>query len=183
MLESLSVSGATYPSDNAASADDQQERLMSGEISNDYLAGFADGEGCFYVGIAPAKTAKFGWQIITEFRVSQNPQGKNILETFRERLGCGTIKPNHRLSLTDRTSVFVIRDQQDLLQKVVPFFERHPIQSGKQDQFAKFKAVLLIIRERKHLTREGFTEIVKLASGMNTATKRYSKEEILSSLK
>jgi len=70
---------------------------MSEEISNEYLAGFADGEGCFYVGIVPARTAKFGWQVITEFRVSQNPQGKKILESFRERLECGTIKPNHRL--------------------------------------------------------------------------------------
>ncbi len=46
---------------------------MSGQISKEYLAGFADGEGCFYVGIVPAKTARFGWQVITEFRVSQNP--------------------------------------------------------------------------------------------------------------
>jgi hypothetical protein len=156
---------------------------MSGEISNDYLAGFADGEGCFYVGIVPAKTARFGWQIITEFRVSQNPQGQQILETFRERLRCGTIKPNHRLSLIDRTSVFVVRDQQDLLNRVVPFFERHPIRSDKRIQFEKFKMVLLMIRERNHLTREGFVEIVQIASEMNTRAKRYSKERIFASLK
>ena len=156
---------------------------MSGEISNEYLAGFADGEGCFYVGIVPAKTARFGWQIITEFRVSQNPQGKQILESFRERLGCGIIKPNHRLSLIARTSVFVVRDQQALLGKVVPFFEQNPIRSGKRIQFEKFKAVLLMIRERKHFTREGIAEIVEIASEMNTGAKRYSKQKILSSLK
>ncbi len=156
---------------------------MSGEISNDYLAGFADGEGCFYVGIVPAKTARFGWQVITEFRVSQNPQGAKILKTFRERLQCGTIKRNHRLSLIDRTSVFVVRDQQDLLTQVVPFFERYPIQSDKRNQFEKFKTVLLIIQQRKHLTREGFAEIVEIASEMNSGTKRYSKERILASLK
>ena len=156
---------------------------MSGEISNDHLAGFADGEGCFYVGIVPAKTARFGWQVITEFRVSQNPQGKQILETFRERLGCGTIKLNHRLSLVDRTSVFVVRDQRDLLDKVVPFFERHPIQSDKRNQFDRFRAVLLMIRERKHLTREGLAEIVAIASEKNTGAKRYGRQEILASLK
>ncbi len=156
---------------------------MSEEISNEYLAGFADGEGCFYVGIVPAKTAKFGWQIITEFRVSQNPQGKRILETFRTRLGCGTIKPNHRLSLTDKTSVFVVRDQSELVSKVVPFFERYPIYSDKRMQFEKFRIVLLIIQERKHLTREGFVAIVEIASEMNTKNKRHSKEKILASLK
>ena len=156
---------------------------MSGEISNDYLAGFADGEGCFYVGIVPAKTARFGWQVITEFRVSQNPQGLKILETFRERLQCGTIKRNHRLSLIDRTSVFVVRDQQDLLTRVVPFFERYPIQSDKRSQFEKFKTVLLLIQQRKHLKRDGFAEIVQIASEMNTRAKRYSKGRILASLK
>ena len=156
---------------------------MSEKISNEYLAGFADGEGCFYVGIVPAKTTKFGWQIIVEFRVSQNPQGKRILEAFRERLGCGTIKPNHRLSLTDKTFVFVVRDQSELLGKVVPFFDRYPIRSDKRIQFEKFKRVLLIIRERKHLTREGFAQVVEIASEMNTGAKRYSKERILSSLK
>ena len=156
---------------------------MSGKISNDYLAGFADGEGCFYVGIVPAKTARFGWQVITEFRVSQNPQGRQILETFRDRLQCGTIKLNHRLSLIDRTSVFVVRDQRDLIDKVVPFFERYPIQSGKLNQFERFKVVLLIIQERKHLTRDGLAEIVEIASEMNTGAKRYSKEEILSALR
>jgi hypothetical protein len=156
---------------------------MSEEISNEYLAGFADGEGCFYVGIVPARTTKFGWQIIVEFRVSQNPQGKRILEAFRERLGCGTIKPNHRLSLTDKTSVFVVRDQSELLSKVVPFFERYPIHSGKRMQFEKFKTVLLMIQEGKHLTREGFIDIVEIASQMNSKNKRYRKEKILASLR
>ena len=156
---------------------------MSDDISNDYLAGFADGEGCFYVGIVHAKTTKFGWQVITEFRVSQNPQGKKILETFRERLQCGTIKPNHRFSLTDHTSVFVVRDQSELLNKIVPFFERHPIQSDKRNQFEKFKIVLLMIQAKQHLTREGFEQIVQIASEMNTRNKRYSKEQIFASLK
>ncbi|MEM3434424.1 MAG: LAGLIDADG family homing endonuclease [Candidatus Methanomethyliaceae archaeon] len=155
---------------------------MNEDISNDYLAGFADGEGCFYVGIVPAKTAKFGWQIITEFRVSQNPQGRQILEAFRERLGCGTIKPNHRFSLTDRTLVFVVREQQELLSKVVPFFEHHPIRSDKRWEFERFRTILLMIREKKHLEREGFIEIVNIASEMNTKNKRYSKEKILASL-
>ncbi len=106
-----------------------------------------------------------------------------ILETFRDRLGCGTIKPNHQFSLTDRTSVFVVRDQKDLLSRIVPFFERYPIQSGKRIQFEKFARVLLIIQKRKHLTREGFSEIVEIANEMNTGTKRPSKEKILATLK
>lgn len=107
---------------------------------------------------------------------------KYVLEAFRERLQCGTIKPNHRFSLVDKTLVFVVRDQSDLLNKVVPFFERYPIWSGKRNQFERFKLVLLMIQAGKHLTREGFVAIVEIASEMNTRAKRYSKESILSSL-
>jgi len=33
-------------------------------LSDDYLIGFTEGEGMFYVGIVPSKETKTGWQVI-----------------------------------------------------------------------------------------------------------------------
>ena len=79
-------------SKNVLSADNQQ---ATRKVSNEYLAGFTDGEGCFYVGFGQRSDLPLRWQVITEFHVSQNPGGKNLLEIFRKRLNCGYLKPNH----------------------------------------------------------------------------------------
>ena len=66
------------------SADNQQATKQV--ISNEYLAGFTDGEGCFYVGFSKRLDLPLKWQVITEFHVSQNPGGKNVLEVFEQVL-------------------------------------------------------------------------------------------------
>jgi hypothetical protein len=52
-------------SDNPNGADNQQESL-----SPEWVVGFVDGEGCFYVGINRQPTMKVGWQILSEARRS-----------------------------------------------------------------------------------------------------------------
>ena len=37
---------------------------MQNSISDDYLLGFVEGEGMFYIGIVPSPETKTGWQVI-----------------------------------------------------------------------------------------------------------------------
>ena len=168
-------------SDNAQYADNQQVSEKT-KISDEYFAGFVDGEGCFYVGFGRREDLPLKWQVITEFHLSQNPKGLNVLEGFRKRLGCGYIKPNHSKNPRDKSWVLVIKDRKDLTEKVVPFFEEHPLHSKKQADFKVFAKVLEIINKGKHLRREGFNRIVELVfKQANTRLKKYSKEKLLSS--
>src|SRR3989344_8400311 len=95
-------------SNNVLSADNQQ--AAEKEISNEYLSGFTDGEGCFYVGFSKRNDLPLKWQVITEFHLSQNPGGKNVLEALQQRLGCCYLKPNHAQSLRDKT--WVLRSEE-----------------------------------------------------------------------
>ena len=164
-------------SKNTVSADNQQ---ATGNISDEYLAGFIDGEGCFYVGFSKRKDLPLGWQIITEFHLSQNPGGKNILEAFRDRINAGYIKPNHPKSQRDKTWVLIIKDRRQIKERLLPFFEKHPLHSQKQQQYYVFKKVLSLIEQKKHLSKEGFMEIVRLVFSIPArGNKKYSKEELL----
>lgn len=166
-------------SKNSSPADNQQ---VSRKRKDYYYAGFVDGEGCFYVGFSKRKDLPIPWQVLTEFHVSQNPGGKNILEELKIRLRCGYLKPNHARSIKDKSWVLIIKDREDLNKKVIPFFEKYPLRSAKQQDFLVFKKVLCLIREKKHLTKKGFREIVKLVfSSKKTTNKRYSEKMILSS--
>ncbi|MBI2442733.1 MAG: LAGLIDADG family homing endonuclease [Candidatus Levybacteria bacterium] len=166
-------------SDNALSADNQQ--AAKEEISNEYLSGFTDGEGCFYVGFSKRIDLPLRWQVITEFHVSQNPGGKNVLEALQQRLGCGYLKPNHAQSLKDKTWVLIVKDRKELKEKLVPFFEKYPLHTSKRDDFFVFVMVLDLIDQGKHLTKDGFKEVVELVFSTKRITnKRYSKELLLS---
>lgn len=160
---------------------DNQQAKKDGRISEEYLAGFVDGEGCFYVGFSKRNDLPLKWQIITEFHVSQNPGGLKILEALRVKVGCGYLKPNHPKSARDKTWVLVIKDRKELREKLVPFFEKHPLYSQKWQEFLVFRKTLKLIEEKRHLTQKGFKEIVNLVFSLPRITnKRYSKEVLLS---
>ena len=164
---------------NSSRADNQQ---VSKKIHDDYFSGFVDGEGCFYIGFSMRKDLPMKWQILTEFHVSQNPGSKNVLEALRMRLDCGYLKPNHLKSVSDKTWILIVKDKRDLLNKVIPFFDKHPLQTTKQFDYLIFKRVVQKIHEKSHLTKEGFREIVELVfSNQRKTRKWYSKETLLSS--
>ncbi len=166
-------------SKNVWHADNQQ---ASGKISDEYFSGFVDGEGCFYVGFSKRLDLPLKWQVITEFHLSQNPGGRNVLQAFRDKLGCGYIKPNHAKNPKDHSWVLVIKNRQDIEKKLIPFFNKHPLYSKKWNDFQVFCKVIELIKLKKHLSREGLNEIISLVFDNTRITnKRYLKEHLLSS--
>jgi hypothetical protein len=160
----LTVTGHRYPDgmsrDNAPGAVNQQERLDA------YIAGYVDGEGSFHVAVQRNPCTRAGWQLVPEFHVSQNPERRQVLDLIRERLGCGRIRENHRGS-ADTTLVFVVRKRDDLLHRVIPFFEAQPLLSSKQLDLVTFAAIVRAMDRGEHLSPEGFRKLYQLAITMN----------------
>ncbi|KKU63610.1 MAG: hypothetical protein UX86_C0020G0001 [Candidatus Amesbacteria bacterium GW2011_GWC1_47_15] len=154
--------------------DNQQERL----VSDDYLLGFVEGEGCFYIGVVRSRETISHWQVIYFFKVSQNPTGKLVLEQLKNRLACGYIKANSLSDKSDKSLAFVVRDLPSLTKKVIPFF-KGKLLTKKAEDFEKFCRVIDLVISSNHLTKKGITKILDIAYSMNTAKRRYSKQEIL----
>ena len=115
-------------------ADNQQERL------DGYISGYVDGEGCFAIAVNRNPTCRSGFQLVPEFHVSQNGERAQVLALIRARFGgSGYIKPNGK---KDRALVYVVRRRRDLLQHVIPFFERSPLVSSKQQDFETFAEIV-----------------------------------------
>jgi len=134
-------------SDNATGAVNQQERLDA------YIAGYVDGEGSFHVAVQ--RNPWTSWQLVPEFHVSQNPERRQVLDLIKTRLGCGRIRENHRRS-TDHSLVFVVRNRNDLLTRVIPFFETQPLLSSKQGDFLTFARIVRAMAKGDHLSSEGY---------------------------
>ena len=127
VLETPSIprySPYTQGSDNPWGADNQQERLESmldvatiPEAVGYYLAGFTDGEGSFNVSFRPRTDYVFPWKVSLCFNVSQRERA--ILEVLQTHLACGTMRQR-----ADGVWYFEVNSLADLIQNVIPFFER-----------------------------------------------------------
>jgi len=156
------------------SADNQQERPR--EITS-YISGFVDGEGCFSITIQKSNNVKLGIQVIPEFHVSQHQNRSEVLKVIKEKLGCGYIKPNDPGNPKDQTSVYVVRNINDLRDKVIPFFKKSPLISIKQKDFEKFAQVANLMRDGGHLKKNSLITILKIAYSMNFSGK-YRKQKL-----
>ena len=148
-----------------------------GEVDGSYIAGFVDGEGSFHVAFQKRPDLKFGWQAIPEFHISQNFTSREVLEEIKSFLGCGYIKPNDAPGKRDKTLVYVVRDRNDLLNRIIPFFLKFPLRTAKRDDFETFREIVLMMNKNHHLTFFGFQEITRLAFKMN-ANGKYRKRKI-----
>lgn len=140
-----------------------------------YLSGYADGESCFCISFTKSKRHSIGREARPSFSVSQNYDRVEILELFKSNFNCGSIRPDK----SDKTLKYEVRSLSDLLAKVVPHFDEYPLLSSKHKDFEIFKTICELMRDKEHLTRNGFNKIVDLAYSMNGSGKRkYSKDEI-----
>jgi len=135
------------------------------DLSPDWVVGFTDGEGCFYVGINKHPEMKVGYQVLPEFRIVQHEKDIQVLYALKIFFQSGVVRKNHE----DR---FELRIRKlECLLNVVTFFERHSLKTKKNVDFKKFARIVRWINEQKHLTTDGLIEIIKTASEMNRADK------------
>ena len=137
------------------------------ELNTEWITGFVDGEGCFHVGIVPRSDMGAGAQVLPEFTVVQHERDAKVLYALKAHFGCGVVRVNHG----DRLA-FRVRSQRHLLERVIPFFEKHPLKTTKRVSFARFRRVLHMMERGDHLTVEGVERIRVIAAGMNRGQSR-----------
>ena len=167
-------------SQNPSGADNQQETEHQEDVDPWWVVGFVDGEGCFSVSLHRNELAgpTDGWHIQPTFQVSQHRDHRDALELLRRVFGAGTVRGKGPTSAVD---VFVIHSTKQLLETVIPFFEKHPLRV-KQRDFEAFARIVRDVRARRHHRPEIFDELVRLAYSMNARGKQRKRpiEAILS---
>ncbi len=149
-------------------ADKKQERL-----NPQWIVGFTDGEGCFTVGIIKNTTTKTGWQVFPEFVISQGEKSKNVLLQIQEFFSCGIVKINRRND-THREHMYryCVRSIKELNDNIIPFFEKYPMHTSKQNDFILFKKVVQIMYTDSKRDEHFVKRVSKIISLMNTKKKR-----------
>jgi hypothetical protein len=93
-----------------------------------WLAGFTAVEGCFQVSIFKAKT-KLGEAVKLFFNLTQNDRDEILMRSLVKYLGYGGV-------CKDRNSYkYDVTKFSDINKKIIPFFQKHPIQGVKVKDF------------------------------------------------
>jgi LAGLIDADG endonuclease len=166
-------------SDNPVGAENQQERL----IRIGWVVGFVDGEGCFSIGFvkqpdrAGRRGYRTGYQVSHEFSVTQGESSSASLELLREFFGVGQLVENKRYdNHKEHLLRYVVRGRHDLLETIIPFFRRHPLETAKRVNFEKFGRCVEMISRGRHLSPQGLIEIAEIVETMNH---RKSRSELI----
>ena len=133
------------------------------KLNAQWVVGFVDGEGCFHIGINANQEMKLGVQVLPEFTVVQHEIDEQVLHGLKAYFECGVVRQNHGTRLSYR-----VRGQANLLQKILPFFEKHQLKTRKRVDFAKFRRVLLMMEKGEHLSNEGLEKIRQIKATMNS---------------
>ena len=143
------------------------------KLNPNWISGFTDGEGTFYVGIYKNPTMKNGFQVLPEFRIVQHKVDTKVLYAIKKFFSCGVVRVNHG----DRNEIR-IRNFDCLKNKIIPFFEKYPLHTKKKYDFLKFKKIISLMDKGEHLSKEGIEKIFKIAEKMNTANKEITKHNL-----
>jgi len=127
-----------------------------------WLAGFVSAEGCFRVTIYKSPTSKLGKSVQLKFQITQHIRDRELLDLIIKYLNCGSLQTSRNakdLTVTSFNEVYNI---------IIPFFMRYPIIGVKALDFADLVKVAELMKEKAHLRKDGFDQIIEIGSGMNT---------------
>jgi hypothetical protein len=110
-------------------------------INGDYIAGFVDGEGCFFLTYRKDKMKYFYWK--AGFSIMLRNDDTEILEYIKKYFNCGNISHTRNLSR------YQISDNNELVEIIIPFFNKFSLIGKKRNDFELWKEAVLIIDRNK----------------------------------
>lgn len=141
-------------------------------VSNEYIVGLVDGEGCFFVNISKLATFRAGSRVQLHFHLKMQERDRELLEKVCNTLGCGGVYfQKERRANHCQCYRYTVAGQKDIFERIIPFFKKYPLQSAsKGASFKIFCQIATLVKEGKHLSPEGIEEIRVLKSRMNQKT-------------
>lgn len=139
-------------------------------IKPEYIVGFTDGEGCFYVQI------RKDYRIVLRYFITQRFDNKAILDEIQSYFDVGYVHlKKQEWGKTYRrfrrpSYVFEVTKQDDIQKIIVPFFRKHPLRGTKQSSFEKFAIIADIVKghqDCRRLSNNEMEKVWKLKKTMN----------------
>lgn len=149
-------------------------KLIVPRLDPQYIVGFVDGEGSFCVSISRHKTLRRRVEVRCLFEIELRADDQNILERIQQSFGCGSV---YHLAYKRYDwyphAKYKVSSINDLFEIIVPFFEQHMLQAKKKEVFSLFCKAVSVVKAKRHLTDQGFQEILEIRERMREFSKKH----------
>jgi hypothetical protein len=133
------------------------------KLNSLFVTGFTDAEGCFHISTIKNTKLKGGWMVKATFTINLHQKDKALLEQIKYYFGdIGNITKSGKTNIQFRVS-----SQKDLINIIIPHFEKFSLITQKKTDFELFKRVVEIMNRKEHLTPEGLQEIINIRASIN----------------
>lgn len=126
-------------------------------IDPNWLSGFTTAEGNFLVRVLDKPRT----QVLLRFKLTQHSRDEELIRSLVNYLGCG------KIYIEERSVSFIVTKFSDITDKILPLFDKYPIQGIKRLNYADFVKVWQLMKNNLHLTTKGVKLIRDIKSGMN----------------
>jgi hypothetical protein len=145
--------------------------LKNNKLEPEWISGFTSAEGCFFINIFNSPTHKLKKGVQLEFSISQHSRDYLLMKSFIDFFKCGN---THKYN---DACYFRVGNITGITEKIIPLFKKYPILGEKSKDFSDFCEILEMIKDKKHLTKEGLDKIQNIKAGMNTGRVKYNEVE------
>lgn len=132
-----------------------------------WLAGFIEGEGCFYVGIFKSESIRTGYSLKLRFSINQHFKDDKLISSLTRVFKCGNIVISNNNSIIE----FRVSSLKDIMEKIIPFLNKYPLYGAKRLEYEDFCKVVSMMNSKIHLTESGLEQIREIKSNMNKGRK------------
>ena len=103
------------------------------ELTDQWVVGFVDGDGCFRVYKQKSDNNRY------IFVVSQDKRSIHVLYALKTKFGCGSV---HSAGGGGQMYEYKVTNQNHLINYIIPFFFKNPLQTVKNNDFIKLAEAL-----------------------------------------
>jgi LAGLIDADG endonuclease len=116
------------------------------------------------VKVSKSRLYKAGGQVSLLYILTQHSRDSKLMESLTHYFSCGRYKLHpHR-----DTGEFIVTDFSSIVNIIIPFFKKYPLEGVKSLDFFYFCQIANIMKVKGHLTKPGLEEIISLKEKMNT---------------
>ena len=134
--------------------------------SREWLAGFIDAEGCFYVSLFPSTDVRIGMRTIPKFFLGLGEKEEKTLKKIHKALDFGFVRQRK-----DKSWILEVSALKDLNQ-IMSLLDhsvgkRSLLKTHKRISYNHWREIILIMNQKGHLTEEGLKKICRRKLLMN----------------
>nr|YP_010218717.1 LAGLIDADG endonuclease [Morchella brunnea]UBU98554.1 LAGLIDADG endonuclease [Morchella brunnea] len=134
-------------------------------LSNAWLSGLIDAEGCFNVTLFKRKAMTLGYQVKLRFMIDQKDSLNTLLFIKNQ---WDMILSHRKLAGGDSSSMYRVETNSFVRVKpIIEYLNIFRLKTKKQISFDKWVSVHKLVCEESHLTEQGLNEIIKIKKEIN----------------